>query len=67
MTDPQSVGIWRRSRRCDSCACVEVAHTGGGFAVRDSTRPDTVLSFSAAEWKTFVAGVRNGDFDRMPS
>ena len=67
MTNPQPARVWRRSQRCDSCACVEVAHVAGGFAVRDSTQPGAGLSFSAAEWKAFVAGVRNGDFDRSPS
>jgi hypothetical protein len=65
MTAPQPARAWRRSRRCDSSACVEVAQVPGGFAVRDSTQPDAVLSFPAAQWKTFVAGVRNGDFDRI--
>jgi hypothetical protein len=32
--------------------------------VRDSKRADSpVLSFDAAEWRAFVAGVRNAEFD----
>jgi hypothetical protein len=32
--------------------------------VRDSKRPDAgVLSFDQEEWKAFVRGVRNSEFD----
>jgi hypothetical protein len=47
--------------------CVEVASLpDGGVGVRDSK--DTagpVLRFTAAEWTAFVAGARNGEFDRF--
>jgi hypothetical protein len=55
---------WRKSSRCDSSSCVEVAVTAERVAVRDSKNlaaPN--LSFSHAEWSAFVAGVRAGDFD----
>lgn len=44
--------------------CVEVAELPGGTrAVRDSKNPDgTVLAFAADEWRTFVAGVKDGEF-----
>jgi hypothetical protein len=48
--------------------CVEVAaFPGGDIVVRDSkdTRPDAPrLSFTAAEWDAFVAGVVAGEFTR---
>jgi len=45
--------------------CVEVANLPDGrIGVRDSkdaTGP--VLRFTAAEWKAFIGGARNGEFD----
>ncbi len=45
--------------------CVEV--TGlpeGGVGVRNSRDPDgLVLRFTPGEWKAFLGGVRNGEFD----
>jgi hypothetical protein len=59
-----SATIWRRSRRCDSGACVEVAHLGGGLAMRDSKDPDGPrLAFTVGEWRAFLAGVRAGEFE----
>ena len=54
---------WRRSGRCDSATCVEVAVDGDRVGVRDSKDPDgAVLWFSVEEWTAFLAGVRNGEF-----
>lgn len=54
---------WRRSTRCDTSACVEVAITGQGVALRDSKDPHSpILRFSRQEWEAFVAGVNNGEF-----
>ncbi|HET8684598.1 MAG TPA: DUF397 domain-containing protein [Micromonosporaceae bacterium] len=54
---------WRRSRRCESSACIEAALVGSDVAVRDSKHPDgPVLRFSLAEWDAFVDGVQAGDF-----
>ncbi len=37
---------------------------GGEVLVRDSKKPDgPMLSYTAEEWRAFVDGVRNGDFD----
>lgn len=55
---------WRKSSRCDSAGCVEVAWAGDLIAVRDSKTSDgPILRFSRAEWASFVAGVRAGDFE----
>jgi hypothetical protein len=54
---------WRRSRRCDSATCVEVAVTENRVGVRDSKDADgAVLWVSRTEWSAFVAGVRGGEF-----
>lgn len=50
---------WRRSRRCESNACVEWAPTDDGVAIRDSKDPDgAVLRFSRAEWAAFLTGIK---------
>jgi hypothetical protein len=55
---------WRRSSRCGSSSCVEVAIRGDAIAVRDSKRLDgPVLTYSREEWLAFVAGVKGGEFD----
>ena len=58
---------WRKSSRSGpySDNCVEVALVESGIAVRDSKNPaGAVLSFSPDEWRSFVTGTKNGDFDR---
>lgn len=63
MIKPTEEPHWRRSRRCSTGACVEVARTSGHLMVRDSknlgARP---ISFTAEQWTAFVAGVKSGAF-----
>ncbi|GAA2286134.1 regulator, BldB [Streptomyces ruber] len=43
---------------------VEIAYLeGGAVAMRNSADPDTVLRYTAAEWRAFVLGARDGEFD----
>ncbi|PBO29599.1 DUF397 domain-containing protein [Streptomyces albidoflavus] len=43
---------------------VEIAYLpGGGVAMRSSLDPDTVLRYTEAEWRAFVLGARDGEFD----
>ncbi len=53
---------WRKSSRCETGACVEVARIDGMVAIR-SSNDAALLIFSPDEWAAFVAGVRNGEFD----
>jgi hypothetical protein len=51
-------------RKCGSQACVEVAVVDGDLiAVRNSTRPETLVLFTAEEWSIFTGGVKDGTFD----
>lgn len=58
--------VWRKSTRSGAAGhCVEIAETPATILVRDSkdvTGP--VLRFGAPAWASFIAGVRNGEFDR---
>ncbi|MEJ3744610.1 DUF397 domain-containing protein [Actinomycetes bacterium KLBMP 9797] len=58
------IGKWQKSTRCESHACVEVARMPESVAVRNSTRPQQHLSFAGPAWRAFLAGVRDGEFDR---
>ncbi|NUO58316.1 MAG: DUF397 domain-containing protein [Hamadaea sp.] len=65
MPDTPDSSLWRRARRCGDGACVEVAVLDDEVLVRDSKDPQgPVLRFSRAEWLAFLAGVREGEFDR---
>jgi hypothetical protein len=61
-----SRAVWRKSTRSGTNGCVEVALDAAGVAVRDSKQQGNgpVLLFTAREWDAFLAGVRNGEFDR---
>lgn len=57
---------WRKSSLSGSGDCVEVAflRPEDAVVVRDSKDPDgQELRFTVTEWKAFVAGVRDGEFD----
>jgi Domain of unknown function (DUF397) len=60
--------VWRKSSRSGPQGgnCVEVAELpDGGVAVRDSKHPEgSPLLFTLAEWRAFVGGVKDGEFDR---
>ncbi|MER7175244.1 DUF397 domain-containing protein [Streptomyces mesophilus] len=48
----------------DAAERVEIAYLpGGGVAMRSSVDPGTVLRYTEAEWRAFVLGARDGEFD----
>ncbi len=65
-TNDLSAAKWFKSSRSTSTKdCVEVAFLDAGVGVRDSKNPTgPALVFTPAEWSTFTAGVRHGDFDQ---
>lgn len=56
---------FRRSSFCQSSGCVEVAVLDDDqVAVRNSAEPGRRPQvYSAVEWRDFVAGVKDGQFD----
>jgi hypothetical protein len=58
-----NVPEWRKSSRCGTAACVEVAKVADRYLVRDSKSPESAtLSFTTDEWSAFVDGVTAGEF-----
>ena len=56
--------VWRKSTLSTNGSCVEVAIVDDYVAVRDSKdQHGSVLLFTAAKWKAFAGGVRQGEFD----
>lgn len=57
---------WRKSTRSAAAGhCVEVASAAAAVFVRDSKDvAGPVLRFGTRGWAQFLAGVRNGEFDR---
>ncbi|MEV4756153.1 DUF397 domain-containing protein [Micromonospora sp. NPDC049559] len=53
---------WRRSSRCESHNCVEVAFVpGSGVRVRNSSGTgEPSIEFGAAAWRAFCAGLKAG-------
>jgi hypothetical protein len=58
---------WRTSSACGVNNCVQVASAGAGtVAVRDSKDPNGgVLIYTADEWRDFIIGAKNGEFDDL--
>ncbi|WP_033340931.1 DUF397 domain-containing protein [Catenuloplanes japonicus] len=55
---------WRRSTRCGSNACVEIAKVGKSYLVRDSKDlGQAPLRFSPRVWRAFVAGLSTGELN----
>ena len=57
--------VWRKSRQSNGEGnCVEVAFVDDIIAVRDSkNRSKEPLIFTKNEWKAFLGGVRQSEFD----
>jgi hypothetical protein len=66
MTLQQNALTWQKSTHSGAAGhCVEIASAASAVFVRDSkdvTGP--VLEFGARGWAEFLAGVRDGEFDR---
>jgi uncharacterized protein DUF397 len=58
--------IWHTSRRCDGGSCVEVGSREESVLIRKSADPEgNIVTVNRDEWRAFVAGVKDGDFDSL--
>jgi hypothetical protein len=64
-TQGEGADRWRRSTRSANAAnCVEVCIGPTGVEVRDSKdRDGPVLTYTHSEWRAFLAGAVDGEFD----
>ena len=67
MTGSESGPVtWRKSSASGNGGqdCVEVAFVEHGVLVRHSRNTSgSMLSFTPSEWRAFLTGTRNGEFD----
>lgn len=56
---------FRKATGSGDVGCVEVALTGNAVGVRDSKAQGRgpVLGFTPHEWRIFVQGIKDGEFD----
>lgn len=54
---------WRSSARCDSDTCVEIAIWENRAYLRNSRDTGRYLVFDAEEWRSFLAGAQDHEFD----
>lgn len=56
---------FERSSYCANSCCLEVARVSGTgkIYVRNSRNPGMQVGFSADEWRAFLAGAKNNEFD----
>ncbi|WP_203716261.1 DUF397 domain-containing protein [Asanoa siamensis] len=63
MNESSAAISWRKSSRCASGACVEVADAVGTVLMRDSKTPaGAPLEFSKGVWATFIVDLKEGRF-----
>jgi hypothetical protein len=48
------MSTWTKSNYCESNACLEVQRINGVVNIRNSTQPNTIVSFTTDEWNTFL-------------
>jgi hypothetical protein len=54
---------FQRSTSCESSGCVEVAEVSGVIVVRASSAPEKTVTFTLKEWRAFIEGAKNCEFD----
>lgn len=55
---------WRTAGSCDAGQCLEIGTLGVFVMIRNSADPGRAcVTMSREEWRAFVIGVKNGEFD----
>jgi hypothetical protein len=69
LTDAERASLaWLKAQSSShNGACVEIAEAAvGNIAIRDSKDPDgPILVYTPAEFKAFLSGAQNGEFDHF--
>ena len=56
--------VWRKALASGTGDCVEVTVCGGRVLLRNSKAPQAgQAAFTASEWRAFLAGVKNDEFE----
>jgi hypothetical protein len=55
---------WTRTGMCKNC--IEVSPRGDHVMIRDSNTPDQHIRVELSEFQSFISGVKQGDFDKLP-
>jgi hypothetical protein len=56
---------WRKASFCGSGECVEVAELNGMIVMRDSKDRRDMLHYTTDEFRSFVLGIKAGEFDDL--
>jgi Domain of unknown function (DUF397) len=62
---PAPQPAWRKSSRCQSGECAEIAQQNGEIVLRSTRSPDAVVRLTAAEWQAFARGIQTGEFNDL--
>ena len=54
---------WTRTSMCEQC--IEVSPRGDYVMIRGSNAPDQHIRVDTSEFQSFIAGIKNGDFDKI--
>jgi Domain of unknown function (DUF397) len=66
LSDAERAGLaWLKAQSSGANGqCVEIASAAGKIAIRDSKDPDgPILVYTPGEFRAFLDGARNGEFD----
>lgn len=62
---PEVVVPWYNASSNDGSSCFDVQRLADGTVqTRNSKRPDVVTDYTPEEWVAFIAGVKDGKFDK---
>jgi transcriptional regulator with XRE-family HTH domain len=62
----QGLSVWRKSSKCATSECVEIAREQNTILLRDSKSPETpAFRYTMEEFRAFLEGVKAGEFDDL--
>jgi hypothetical protein len=62
----QGLSDWRRSTKCATSECLEIARERDMILLRDSKSPQTPpLRYTTEEFRAFLDGAKAGEFDDL--